>query len=165
MKIFKLTAILMALAAAFAFSSCGNDDEPAAPETKPALYTLTGSTISSSPSGDSFVNEKSIYKIHLDYTKMTIHFEIVGAQFASAMPALNIDFNDIPFTIDSNKCIKVDYPTEFIPSMANIPQPSFPITNLKMDLDPSQSANIYFNCTLHGRMAYSVKAEQLNVAK
>ncbi|MDO4320610.1 MAG: hypothetical protein Q4C34_08545 [Bacteroidales bacterium] len=121
-------------------------------------FLLNGTTTSTSQrDGSSYDNDKSSYSVALDFDKMTATISITGAQFVANMPAQNMTFPSLPFTIADDGTITIEK-AEFIPTIANTPQEEFPISDLKAVVIPSTGMVLDFSCNVRKVMMYDVHA-------
>ncbi len=119
---------------------------------------IAAETTSTTEGADPFVSLKPYYKITPDFAKKTATVNIYSAQFADRMPALNMDFANIPMTIDDAGNLNISA-ANLTPSIAGTPYPQFPISNLTLNYSPANSTNILkFDCMVMGK-PYSVKAK------
>ncbi len=122
-----------------------------------APVVVTGTTISAASPEDSFTNLNSVYFASFDFDQKLANINILNAQFAKGMPALNIDFTKMPMSIDTEGVITIEC-ASLIPEMNNTPQPSFPITDLKAKIVPGDGMDLEFACDFRGTK-YNVKAD------
>lgn len=94
--------------------------------------------------GSVYKNDESIYKIKLNPVTKTADLTIIGAKFAKMMPAMDMDFKDIPFEMDYNgyKLI-VD---ELIPEIKGVPYPAYAIKQLRGEGVFEKGLEIKFGC-------------------
>lgn len=119
---------------------------------------LGSKTTSTSPTGESFISQRTLYSVQLDFEKRTANIGIVQANFASAMPEMNMMFKNIPFTVeDYGRVIRLEK-ADLIPEIENTPQPEFPISSLKAELKPGTGMELNFNCNLRNKALYKVEA-------
>lgn len=121
-------------------------------------FCIGGTTVSTAPDGSSFTSDASLYVVSLDFTNRVASIDIANASFAAGMPSLNMQFAGIPFTVDSdaNVTLSVD---ALIPTIADVPQPNYPISGLKCVVNPSQGrSSLEFVCSFRGA-PFSVKAD------
>jgi len=118
---------------------------------------ISGETTSTSESVEPYKSSYPIYTILLKFDTMTADLRITNASFAQEMPLMQMDFLGIPFKF-------VDYTGKYVletealtPSISGTPYPSFPITELKGEIDPSKGGTITFNCGVRGAL-YNVSA-------
>ncbi len=105
-------------------------------------YALTnylyGTTKTVDAAGSEYQTGATRYVLVFDPVKKTARIDITGAQFIQQMPALNMTFPDIPFTADA-ATLTLKSPN-FIPTIANVPQESFAISNLDGTFNPQNGA-------------------------
>lgn len=123
--------------------------------TRLKLYAETVTTNLADAS--SFASSSPTYTLTLDPAKKEAAFAIDGAQFIQTMPAMNMEFPGIPFTVGSaNLTMATDALT---PTIKGVPQSKFPITNLSATLNPADaSGNLTFTCSPMQMGAYGVDA-------
>ncbi|MDE6498267.1 MAG: hypothetical protein K2L21_06375 [Muribaculaceae bacterium] len=111
------------------------------------------------PSGEAFESTNSIYLIGVDATKAKATIQIYRAIFAPAMASLGLDieFRDLPVSVDPAGRIHIDQAETFDPYYDNAPNPAFPISNLSCTWDPASGINIVFDCDAKGG-SYNVSA-------
>lgn len=97
-------------------------------------------------------DETILYGISLNTETMKATIQIQGAKFASAMPAMNMGFKDIPFTFAPSgmAIIKTDSlePVLITGSNSSTPMPNYPITNLNCITDAKNNMTLTFTCTV-----------------
>ncbi|MCM1451923.1 MAG: hypothetical protein NC102_06670 [Clostridium sp.] len=121
----------------------------------PSSVINQGTTIVSSEGQDNYTpssGEEPIYGISFDTKEMKATIIIQGAKFASAMPALNMSFQNIPFTFsaDGTAVFSIDQlePVLITGSNSTTPMPNYPITNLSCTTDDRNNMNLQFTCTI-----------------
>lgn len=113
-------------------------------------FCISGTTVSTSPAGSSYTSQMSLYVIGLDFTTRTATINITNASFAANMPSLNMQFAGIPFTVDSDANVTLECDA-LIPTIADVPQPNYPISNLKCVVNPGQGrSTLEFVCDFRG---------------
>lgn len=97
-------------------------------------------------------SEEPLYGIILNTTNMTATIQIQGAKFASAMPALNMAFTNIPFTFEDNGYVSLKSeslePSIITGTNSTTPMPNYPITNLTCHADGQNNMTLGFTCTI-----------------
>ncbi len=94
--------------------------------------------------GSVYKNDESIYKIKLNPVTKTADLTIIGAKFAKMMPAMDMDFKDIPFELDnSGYKLIVD---ELIPEIKGVPYPAYTIKNLNGEVIFEEGFELKFGC-------------------
>lgn len=108
---------------------------------------------------EAFESTNSIYLISVDADKAKATIQIYRAVFAPAMAnlGLDIEFRDLPVTVDAAGRIHIDQAETFDPYYDNAPNPAFPISNLSCTWDPTSGINIVFDCDAKGG-SYNVSA-------
>lgn len=99
------------------------------------------------------------YSISLDPKTMTATIDIIGISFASAMPGMNITISDVPFMPNTAAGYRIatGQGQSFIPTIKDVPYPSFPISNIAMESTMYSGANLSFDCTAGKLGNYNVK--------
>lgn len=122
-------------------------------------YIYGGKTVSTPKGGKGYESEVTLYTINLDFATRQAAINIKNANFAQGMPALNMEFAAIPFTVDADANITLDKDA-LIPSINGVPQPSYPISNLHAELTPGkgQGSELNFTCNFRGQMEFNVTA-------
>lgn len=94
----------------------------------------------------------TLYAVSIDTNTMMGNISIQGAKFAAAMPALNMSFQNIPFTVDASGKIslRIDSlePVLITGSNSTTPMPNYPITNLSCVTDDQNNMSLQFTCTI-----------------
>lgn len=130
------------------------------------IYMCCGSTwstgvtkVKSKTSEEVFESSKSIYLINVDASKSTATIQIYRAVFAPAMVnlGLDIEFRDLPVSVDAGGRIIISRAETFDPYYDNAPNPAFPISNLSCVWSPASGINITFDCDAKGG-SYNVSA-------
>ncbi len=102
------------------------------------------------PASDPYKSDASLYVVTLDFTKNVGTLLIRNASFAQGMPLLNMEFNDIPFTIDSDAVVTMSSDA-FIPTIGGVPQEGYPISNFTAVIAPgNRTSTVDFTCSVHG---------------
>lgn len=128
---------------------------------------LIGSTVCTPEEGDPTTSTETSYTIGLNPTGGNLTIAINSAKFISGMPAMNIAFKNVPYSIVDNKVeFNVDALTPYIGSD---PYPAFPITNLRGSLNFSEGMDLSFDCapsipSLNGNK-YHVEADLIYLPK
>lgn len=124
-------------------------------------FILFGETTATGPDGKEYTRNNTYYEIGTDFEHNSATIVIHNAQFVQQMPSMNMQFTNIPMTIDQNGVITLSA-TEFIPKLTdntNTPQPDFPISDLTATLDPAKGMNLDFKCNVRKAMMYTVTAD------
>ncbi|MDE6043870.1 MAG: hypothetical protein K2G07_10070, partial [Muribaculaceae bacterium] len=97
--------------------------------------------------------------INVDASKSTATIQIYRAVFAPAMVnlGLDIEFRDLPVSVDAGGRIIISRAETFDPYYDNAPNPAFPISNLSCVWSPASGINITFDCDAKGG-SYNVSA-------
>lgn len=123
-------------------------------------FYMTGTTTSTAAAdGAQSSTKQSIYTTTLDFDKKTATIEIAQAKFVDGMPSMTMEFRDIPFTLDEYANVTLEVSKEFIPYIANTPQESFPISDLKAFIKIGRGMTLDFNCNVRNKAMYSVHAD------
>ncbi|MDE6277186.1 MAG: hypothetical protein K2M06_03675 [Muribaculaceae bacterium] len=114
-----------------------------------------GTTTSTGPDGNAFKNTEATIGLTFDTKTMKVMVELPGSQFASGMPAQNIVFKDVPFSmnVDGEASFEMAALTPFI---GDTPYPQFPISDLKAVYNFKTGLTMNFTCTI-GPMPYKVE--------
>lgn len=119
---------------------------------------FAGTTTSTPEGGDAYTTNRPQYALSLDFANRKATIDVHHANFSAGMPELNMQFADIPFTIENmGKEIVLDNPS-LIPSIGGTPYPSFPITELKGKFTPGTGFELQFICDFRGT-PYTVKTK------
>lgn len=123
--------------------------------TRSLYFAKTTSTADAD--GSEFTSTNPRYTVTLNPATLKGSISIAGAQFLANMPAMNMDFTDIPFTAGINT---LELAAEsLVPSIAGTPYPSFPISNLELDLKAADSTGeLEFDCDASRMGKYHVTA-------
>ena len=119
-------------------------------------FSLWGTTTASAPGVNSFTSEVNNIVATPNFSKMTMTVLVNGAQFASAMPALNIQIDNIPMKIVNDGESFTFEADEIIPTLAGTPYPNYPCSNIKGTLNPREGMTFSFDCSVMQRMVYTV---------
>ncbi len=121
----------------------------------PSNMINTGTTVVATEGQPDYTpgDEQSIlYGISLDTKTMKATIQIQGAKFASAMPAMNMGFKDIPFEFSQSgmAIIKTSAlePVLITGSNSSTPMPNYPITDLTCITDAKNNMTLTFTCTI-----------------
>lgn len=121
-------------------------------------FLLNGTTTSTAQADNSsYSTDKTNYSVALDFTKETATIKLTGAQFVANMPAQNMEFGSLPFTIAEDGVITIEA-ADVIPTIANTPQEDFPISNLKAIVTPASGMILDFTCNVRKVAKYDVRA-------
>ncbi len=124
-------------------------------------FMLFGETTATGPDGKGYTRDNTWYEIGPDFEHNSATIVIHNAQFAQPMPSMNMQFTNIPMTIDENGAITLSA-TELIPQLTdntNTPQPDFPISYLTARIDPAEGMELDFKCNVRKAMMYTVTAD------
>lgn len=85
------------------------------------------------------------YSLSFSTVSKKCSIKIDQAKFLEGMPALNMVFEDIPFTANANE---ISYSIDALtPKIGGDPYPGFPITNLRGTFRPMTATSLNFDCT------------------
>lgn len=127
--------------------------------TKPA-QVLVGTTVGTIGGADPYETTNSSVAIVMDYSTMTLMLQLPAAQFAQAMPAINLTIKGVPFAMSSNGTVSFDAAGPLTPFMGENPNPGFPVTNLKGSFNYLNGTDFGFDVSAMGQSYHaSVKAE------
>ena len=97
-------------------------------------------------------NNAPSYTINLDGKTQKATVFITGAKFAEQMPAMNMKFKDIPFSIDASGYIRFSSPGftpyRIMADNQEVPDENHPITNFAALIMPASGTTITFVCTI-----------------
>lgn len=125
----------------------------------PVDQLFRGTTVTTDPAGNSFSNSDPYYILALDMESKTAKLTLNQVQFVQAMPAMsNMTFANLPFTIGNNGVITIEKSETTVPTIGDVPYPSFPITNLKATYNLAEGMDLDFNCDVKGQ-PHSVSAK------
>lgn len=117
----------------------------------------TGDTnVKCETAGTSFDNANTVYHVSLDPETGLADLTIYGAKFAERMPAMDMEFKNVPFeaTLDGYTLAS----ESLIPEIDDVPYEGYPITGLSGTSDFEGNMNLKFICTIRG-VAYEVSAD------
>lgn len=115
-------------------------------------FVMGGTTDVTAPgaSAEPYKSEDALYIVTLDFSKSVGSLMIRNVSFAQGMPRLNMEFTDIPFTIDSDAVVTLSSDS-FIPMSGGVPQEGYPISNFSAVITPGDhSSSVDFICSVHG---------------
>lgn len=120
-------------------------------------FFLIGETVSTPEGGMPFTSYSPTYSVDVDNAKSEATINIMGAQFANGMPALNISFAGIKssFREDGSYLLTCD---NLIPTIDSTPFEDYPISDLSATLDPEKGMKLVFVCTVKG-VPFTVSAD------
>lgn len=124
-----------------------------------------GSTISTLVSdGSTYTSTRSLYEVSLDPDKHVAKIRIQNANFAEKMPLLNMDFSDIPYTIDASTGVITLSKDNLIPTIGGTPQNNYPVSNVRCTVTPGKTVVLTFDCDVKlsddaPAVKYNVKAD------
>lgn len=124
-----------------------------------APYILFGKTVSTAPDGSDYTSESTYYSVQPDFSKMTAKIAIAKAQFLAQMPVMNIQFTDIPMTVDVNGKITLAAENLIPQSEDKTPQPDYPISDLSASVDPGNGMTLTFKCNVKKARMFTVEAD------
>lgn len=125
---------------------------------------FSGTTVTTAADGSSYTNEEPIYALVLDIASMKASMTINNAKFVQTMPAQNMTFAGIPFTISENGTISLESAQTIIPTINKVPFDAFPITDLKATYDLTKGMDAEFVCTItNPAMADKIKGSPFKV--
>lgn len=109
-----------------------------------AEQVLSGTTVSTPVGGKAFTTTATSYILRFDAAQRRLKIVMAGSAFAANMPSLDIEMDNIPFSVVGDKAVfEVDALT---PAIGGTPYPSFPITNLEGALQFGEGLDLSFNC-------------------
>lgn len=112
----------------------------------PAYYW--GTTVVTDQDGNSFTNDNqsTFYGIQFMPDKNNATVGVFNAKFAEGMPAMNMTFKDIPYTINQSgyDCTIA----ELTPTIGDTPYPSYKITDFRMSGMWGGTQVVSFTCTI-----------------
>lgn len=119
-------------------------------------FNFWGTTTAASEGVDPFTSGVNQITATPNFEKMTMTVLVNGAQFASQMPALNIQLDNIPLEfVDGGK--KFEFKAEtIVPTIANVPYENYICSNVHGTLDPEKGMTFSFDCNVMGRKIYNV---------
>lgn len=104
-----------------------------------------GTTVCSAEKGPRFETKSTTYKLLFNIETRCVTVMLNKAQFIAQMPAMDMVFKNIPFTLQGNKAVfSID---KLIPEQGGTPAAGFPITDLTGSLDFGGDFNFSFKCT------------------
>jgi len=112
----------------------------------PAYYW--GNTVVTDQDGKSYTNssQSSFYGIQFFHDTKVATFGAFSAKFAENMPAMNMTFKDIPFTLDQYSYnASID---ELIPNIGETPYPNYKISDFRMTGTWGGQQTLSFTCTI-----------------
>lgn len=122
------------------------------------VQLLLGKTTTTGADGSQFTDDSQMYGLTFDFETKRVTLVINGAKFLQNMPAQNMEFRNMPYTIDNQGIITISNPGTLIPYIGSTPYSAFPIANFQGQLDLSTGMILSFNCNAHGT-DYSVNAD------
>lgn len=116
-----------------------------------------GTTTVTDPENSAWVQPESeacLYMLVFDPEKEFVTLGIQGAKFASNMPAMNMKFKDIPYSVNAQgkyvfQAGLIEAPVIVGSDGSETPNPSFPISNLFCQTDGFNNMTLNFTCTLN----------------
>lgn len=115
-----------------------------------------GTSVSTSPDGEEFQCNTTAYVLTFNTKTMRASLFLSGAKFASQMPALDITFDNIPFTFAGNTAVlSCD---ALIPTINDTPYPAFPISKLTGVYNFGKGLELEFGCGVMGQ-PYKVRID------
>ena len=119
-------------------------------------FYFAGTTTTRTDGVEDFVSTKPTYLLTLDNAKGTASLQIIGAQIAQRMPAMDMTFEGLnaEFVADGSYRIACEALT---PKIGDTPYPNYPITDLKATLRPDAGMEMTFVCTI-GNTPFTVTA-------
>lgn len=134
-----------------------------------SMLLAQGTTVVTSEDGSKYTQDEesaAVYMIPLDTKKMTATLAIEGAKFAVHMPALNMEFRDIPFTFTADGKVEMDQEKLNTPYVIGSDKTATPfeaatITDFKCEADCANNMTLTFTCTM--RMGQEPTVYKVNV--
>ncbi|MGM9861322.1 MAG: hypothetical protein ACI30W_01870 [Muribaculaceae bacterium] len=119
-------------------------------------FYFAGTTTTCTEGAADFVSTKPTYLLTLDNTAGTAKLQIVGAQFAQRMPAMDMTFEGLKaeFIADGSYRLSCEALT---PKIGDTPYPNYPISDLSATLRPDSGMELTFVCTI-GNTPFTVTA-------
>lgn len=95
-----------------------------------------------------FTYDNTRYSVMFNLETRTADLDINAAKFAEAMPPMNIQLRSLPVTFTkSGYRISTPEGEVLTPYMKDVPMPSYPMRNLKIDANMFQPGNLTFSAT------------------
>lgn len=112
----------------------------------PACYW--GTTTVTDQDGKTYVNtnQTSFYGISFSPDKSRASLGCINAKFAEQMPAMSMNFDNVPFT--ANQYAFSLESNELTPTIGSVPFPSYKITDLKVRGNYDGPVTVEFTCTI-----------------
>lgn len=111
----------------------------------PTLSCFYGSTqVSNAAASTEYATAAPVYKVSIDVPTMTATLDIEGAKFADMMPSMDMQFGDIPVTVNNS-----GYELEcesLVPTIGSVPYPDYVITNLVGVVNFTSGMKLGFDC-------------------
>lgn len=127
--------------------------------TRALMFARTTSTEKST--GSVFTSTSPLYALTFNVENKTATIDMTGAQFTDKMPALNMTFPAIPFTVEGDRLV---FETAALtPAINGVEYPGYPVTDLKGWLRPATDGRILFDCTPDKLGAFSVGVEMFDI--
>ncbi len=120
-------------------------------------FIMTGKTVSTTEGASPYETRKSVYTVTLDMAKKEASIGVANANFSADMPSLNMVFPGCPFTIAPDGVITIDCQS-LIPTINNVPQAEFPISDLRAEINPGTGMQLDFKCNVRKTTLYDVSA-------
>ncbi len=119
---------------------------------------MSGITSTTNANGESFISSKTGYTFSFDVSTQVANLNITKAAFAEKMPALDINFIEVPMAFEPDGSVAVRNQS-LIPEIAGTPQPSYAISDLNIYITPGKGGTISFKCNFRGLATYEVNAK------
>lgn len=121
-----------------------------------SMLLCQGTTTVTASDGSTFTQAEesaAVYMIPLSVKDMTASLVIEGAKFALHMPALNLEFGNIPFNFTSDGKIVMDQEKLATPNVIGSDNTKTPfeaatITDFKCEADCANNMTLTFTCTM-----------------
>lgn len=124
-------------------------------------FNLWGTTTASSEGVADYTSPVTNIIVTPDFKASTVTILILKANFASGMPSLNIQLDDIPMKfVDGGKSFSFAAES-LIPTMEGAPVPSFPVSNVSGTINPKTGMQLEFGVLFRGT-PYTVKTTLTN---
>lgn len=116
-------------------------------------FVMTGVSKSTPVGGETFTFKNSMYKVALDFAKMTAKLTITKAKFLDGMPTLDMEFPDIPFVFADGGSKIILEKDAVAPTSGG--RPGFPVSDFHAEIDTDEGMDMTFDCTYTDRTGKS----------
>lgn len=119
---------------------------------------LMGSTVSTPTNGQAYADAAPVYVMEFDPKTQAAAVTINGAKFSQAMPAQNMTFKGLTYSVSPDGTVSLKASQPIIPEIGGTPFPAFPILGFTGSGTFGTRFQLQFQCNAMGQL-YTITAD------